>query len=120
MNPRTMLLALVALAFPLMGATKCDPNNVPLGAEVSTIDQAWDYEPANLTEQVQRLELVVQLQQREYDRILHAERDWIYECFAQMADPVPPSWYQFPNFEGFWVYCENTYGPNKLDYNPQP
>ncbi len=63
-----LALAVVAMAAMTMGNTACNPDSVPVGEENQFISMAWGYDPANSQEQIERNELVIQLQKRLIDK----------------------------------------------------
>ncbi len=109
MNSKILILALALMAPLILGFDACDITEIPVGEEQATIEQAWDYDPKNLKEHVQRLELVAQLQ----DRMIAAqaatlyERAWMYDCIEAEVGPNPAS---FPQFGYAVQWCYDNYG----------
>jgi hypothetical protein len=97
MNRKLITLAIVALAALTMGNTACDPDSVEPGQELATINQAWKYEPTSELEQIQRLELVVQLQERRYAQT-RADLMMVINCLDGQSWNASPcaDWHLYP------------------------
>ncbi len=113
MSSKILILALALMAPLILGFDACDITQIPVGEEQATIEQAWDYDPKNLKEHVQRLELVAQLQ----DRMIAAqaatlyERAWFFDCMGVLMDPdVAPNTSQFNVYASMVDWCKANYG----------
>ncbi len=103
-------LAIALMASLTLGFDHCSIEEIPIGEESETISQAWDYEPKNLKEHVQRLEMIVQLQRREHVRILQ-ERAWFHDCMDVLMDPAQsPQTSQFNVYASMVDWCKVNFG----------
>ncbi len=121
---RLLIVALAVTASLTLGFDACAIDEIPVGTESEAISLAWDYDPKNLKEHVQRLELVVQLMQRESDRVRAeyvqllvsheqtlADRAWFHDCMTVLMDPnVAPNTSQFNVYASMVDWCKVNFG----------